>query len=101
MGAAELWTCDSSFYSFTESTKLDPDVGCVNQVTQSPTDPKEKSETQVPKTLDSMSVHLVASMMTATLCNNSTIYKDAETKTWKTTGDPTEVLLIFLAYPNR
>jgi Ca2+-transporting ATPase len=97
MGAAELWTCDSSFYTFTESTKLDPEAGCINQSLPS-SNPSGKMDAQVPKSIDAMSVHLVASLMTATLCNNSTIYKDAETKAWKTTGDPTEVRLFMLTF---
>ena len=91
MGAAELWSADGTFYSFTESTKLDPELGCINRVRRVPKSPDEL--TPLPKSPKDTNLHLLSCMMVSSLCNNSTISKDPETKEWKPTGDPTEIAM--------
>ena len=96
MGAAELWTSDASFYTFTDSTNLNPEKGCINLMTRT-SDGKEFIN-PLDKTPEKAPVHLVASMMSITMCNNSTISRDPETQAWKTTGDPTEVCFTFIYF---
>ena len=85
MGASTLWTSDDTSYVFTESTNIDPEMGGINQ--------KKGSELlQLKKNPLNYSANLMASMMSASLCNNSSIIRDPEASSkWKTVGDPTEV----------
>ena len=87
MGAAQLWTADNASYVFTESTKIDPEVGNINLKTNSKFVPLEKNP-------ESTIANLFAAMMCATLCNNSSVVKEDESSTWKSIGDPTEVAML-------
>ncbi len=84
MGASALWTSDGASYVFTESTNINPEAGNINLKNGSELTPIKKQPAH-------SGPNLMAAMMSASLCNNSSIVKDPETSEWKTIGDPTEV----------
>lgn len=100
MGAQQIFTSDDYNYDISFSTSLDPELGEISLVSkkslrdsengQHPPDSKPLS---IEKNIKSMPGPLVACMMICSLCTNSTISQDSETKEWKPTGDPTEVAL--------
>jgi Ca2+-transporting ATPase len=87
MGASALWTSDGTSYVFTESTNINPEAGNINEKNGSNLTPLKKQPAQSGPTL-------MAAMMSASLCNNSSIVKDLDTSEWKAIGDPTEVFFI-------
>ncbi|KAI8906601.1 hypothetical protein DFJ77DRAFT_195075 [Powellomyces hirtus] len=110
MGTAQLWTSDNALFTFTHSTDMDPNVGLARVGNHLPlaealADPKntnldkasKENERDLSKNLDEMPSHLFAGTMASSLCNNSTINWDEETKGWKMIGDPTEVAMIIAA----
>ncbi|KAI8589364.1 hypothetical protein BDZ88DRAFT_151669 [Geranomyces variabilis] len=110
MGTAELWTSDNALFTLTNSTDMDPNVGNVRigkylPLDEALRDPKntafdEESRREgrdLTKELNEMPSHLFASTMVSSLCNNSQISWDEETKSWKLIGDPTEVAMIIAA----
>ncbi|KAI8817928.1 uncharacterized protein EV422DRAFT_590002 [Fimicolochytrium jonesii] len=110
MGTAELWTSDNSYFTFTHSTNMDPNVGNAQQGTTIPLsdalaapndttrdDLAKKQAVDLPKTFEGMPSHLFIATMAYSLCNNSAITRDEETGGLKMIGDPTEVAMIIAA----
>lgn len=89
MGASALWTSDGTSYVFTESTNINPEAGNINRKSGSELIPLKKNPVE-------SGPNLMAAMMSASLCNNSSIVKDPDTSAWKTIGDPTEVVNVEL-----
>ncbi|CAG8652608.1 2678_t:CDS:10, partial [Acaulospora morrowiae] len=117
MGPCELWTADDTHYSFTEPTSLNPSEGkivtypreyyCKRLFKTRSEKSLSKNEKvdyityeshEIPKKLEDTPAHLVAAMMVASLCNNSSVTrKDGTEDEWKGIGDPTEVVALVLA----
>ncbi|RHZ46800.1 hypothetical protein Glove_606g143 [Diversispora epigaea] len=125
MGPSELWTADSSLYSFTESTSMDPNEGGIiysspeylqrtfkaprnstdrlslpqnNEKQIEKVDYKLLKPQEIPRNSNDAPPHLIASLMISSLCNNSSVIKDKESENeWKGVGDPTEVALVLAA----
>ncbi|KAI9305238.1 hypothetical protein BJ944DRAFT_239839 [Cunninghamella echinulata] len=112
MGVAEIWTGDDTYYRFSESTSMDPNQGEITKETteyrkemmQSATLTESKNNSQADiqalqlEPLDTNSKeqytsHLKYTFMISSLCNNSSVTMDEETKEWVTVGDPTEIAL--------
>jgi Ca2+-transporting ATPase len=100
MGAQQVWSADNMSYLITHSTSLDPNLGELQQISSTSLEKgiegNSLSATHQPKPLkkeiNSMEGPLVATVMIASLCNNSAI--NQENGTWKSIGDPTEVALL-------
>lgn len=111
MTAEEVWTTNERSYRLTnESAKAkgDPSAGSVTLAVKvvaitptvagaTPSSPTASSATVLPKDIDQLPLHLVASSMVCALCNNSNIALDDDGKTWKFVGDPTEIALLVAA----
>lgn len=112
MGVAEIWTGDDTYYRFSESTSMDPNQGeitketteCRKEMMQSATLTESKNDSQADiqalhlepldtKLKEQYTSHLKYTFMISSLCNNSSVTMDEETKEWVTVGDPTEIAL--------
>lgn len=98
MGTSLIWTVDDTAYTFTESTSLDPSQGTIKKLNNGEvTEENLKIENDTGKTYDTADPQMMSAIMTASLCNNSSVLKDSETNEWKSIGDPTEVAMIVAA----
>lgn len=100
MGAQQVWSCDNTDFIITHSTSLDPNQGEIQQVSSSSLSDGFKTNTlsdthapkPVSKEIEKINGPLAATLMVASLCNNSGVNKSEEG--WKSVGDPTEVALL-------
>ncbi|CAG8432950.1 9868_t:CDS:10 [Diversispora eburnea] len=111
MGPSELWTADSSLYSFTESTSMDPNEGGIiysspeylqrtfktsrnstdqlslsqnNEKQIEKVDYKSLKPRELSRNSKDLPPQLIASLMVSSLCNNSSVIKDKESDNeWK------------------
>lgn len=98
MGTSLIWTIDDQAYTFTESTNIDPNKGTVQRLAAGEvTEENLATAADTGKTYDTADSHLMAAILSASLCNNSSVVKDPETNEWKSIGDPTEVAMIVAA----
>ncbi|KAL6591922.1 calcium ATPase [Neocallimastix californiae] len=98
MGTSLIWTIDDFAYTFTESTNMDPNKGTVQKLaTGEITEENLVTATDTGKTYDTADAQLMAAVLSASLCNNSSVFLDPETNQWKSIGDPTEVAMIVAA----
>ncbi|KAJ3325453.1 P-type ATPase [Boothiomyces sp. JEL0866] len=106
MGAQRIWTADNCHYNITHSTALDPNLGEINCISstllQEGIENNELSQLhenrEVGKNIEKIPGPLTATLMVASLCNNSSISKEVETEKWVSQGDPTEVALLVAGY---
>jgi Ca2+-transporting ATPase len=105
MGAQRIWTSDNALYQITNSTSLDPLLGEIMKISSTSLDdaisanqlslthkPKEVS-----KSIEAIPGNLAATLMVASLCNNSGVTKSPE-GVWTSIGDPTEVAMLLAGY---
>jgi len=98
MGTSLIWTIDDCAYTFTESTNIDPNKGTVQKLSSGEvTEESLATAADTGKTYDTADAQLMAAILSASLCNNSSVLLDPETKEWKSIGDPTEVAMIVAA----
>jgi len=98
MGTSLIWTIDDYAYTFTESTNMDPNKGTVQKLaTGEITEENLATAADTGKTYDTADAQLMAAILSASLCNNSSVLLDPETNQWKSIGDPTEVAMIVAA----
>ncbi|KAG4099134.1 calcium ATPase [Neocallimastix lanati (nom. inval.)] len=98
MGTSLIWTIDDCAYTFTESTNMDPNKGTVQKLaTGEITEENLVTAVDTGKTYDTADAQLMAAILSASLCNNSSVLLDSETNQWKSIGDPTEVAMIVAA----
>ncbi|ORX64077.1 calcium ATPase [Anaeromyces robustus] len=98
MGTSLIWTIDDCGYTFTESTNIDPNKGTVQKLdTGDITEETLATAKDTGKTYDEADSQLMAAILSASLCNNSSVLLDPETNEWKSIGDPTEVAMIIAA----
>jgi len=98
MGTSLIWTIDDCAYTFTESTNIDPNKGTVQKLSSGEvTEESLATAADTGKTYDTADAQLMAAILSASLCNNSSVVLDPETNEWKSIGDPTEVAMIVAA----
>ncbi|ORX48414.1 calcium ATPase [Piromyces finnis] len=98
MGTSLIWTIDDCAYTFTESTNIDPNKGTVQKLSAGEiTEENLSTAADTGKTYDTTDPQLMAAILSASLCNNSSVVIDPETNEWKSIGDPTEVAMIVAA----
>ncbi|OUM68426.1 hypothetical protein PIROE2DRAFT_19856 [Piromyces sp. E2] len=98
MGTSLIWTIDDCAYTFTESTNIDPNKGTVQKLNSGEiTEESLATAADTGKTYDTADAQLMAAVLSASLCNNSSVVLDQETNEWKSIGDPTEVAMIVAA----
>jgi len=98
MGTSLIWTIDDCAYTFTESTNIDPNKGTVQKLSSGEiTEESLATAADTGKTYDTADPQLMAAILSASLCNNSSVLLDPETNQWKSIGDPTEVAMIVAA----
>lgn len=100
MGAQQIFTSDNYQYRISHSTCLDPLIGNLEIVACEPLDlkstatiPPQNAPNSMSKSINDMAGPLAASLMVCSLCNNSSVNFDEESKVWKPVGDATEVAL--------
>ncbi|PVZ97012.1 hypothetical protein BB558_003067 [Smittium angustum] len=97
MGVTDILASDNTYYSCSEATKLDPNIGKIkiannNNTVITDTDSNTSLEYNNP---DQMPLPLKTLLETCLLCNNSQIRP--ENNEWKGIGDPTEVAILSVA----
>jgi Ca2+-transporting ATPase len=106
MGAQRIWTADNALFQLTNSTSMDPNVGEIKRLTSTPIDDAIENcqlsvthePISVPKTIELIPGALAATLLVASLCNNSAVNKDPDTNKWNSVGDPTEVAMLLAGY---